>query len=234
MREAHTVSQRADEPRAAGPPVVDRGHVDRPGLLVLDPAGASKHGELPATWREVEDAVHVTWLRLPAVDAAMATAREALSTLTTGGQRIHLLASGEAAPLAELLAFEQPEALRSLMLVDPPARSDNELVDRGTTVVEQALLAYRALPTDQVLARYGVAMHVITYREADRAEHGAPLPLGHPEVVDTVRRTLAEEPSRPERPNDTAAPSRPEPVRGTGPLRGLWARLRGFLRRFTG
>jgi pimeloyl-ACP methyl ester carboxylesterase len=206
------VSQGADEPRTAGPPVVDSGEGNRPGLLVLDPAGASKHGKLPATWREFDDAVHVTWLRLPAVDAALDTAREALSTLTMGGQRIHLVASGEAASLAELLALEHPEALRSLVLVDPPARPGSEFVDRGTTVVEQALLAYRATPADQVLARYGVAMHVVTHREADRAEHGAPLPLGHPEVVDTVRRTLAQEPSRPEHPKSTATLPRPEPA----------------------
>jgi len=193
-KEAAVSRRPQDEPRAEGPAVVDSGEQGRPELLVLDPAGAGKHGEPPASWSELGDAVHVTWLRLPAVDAAVATARQALTGLAADGQRIHLLASGEATPLAELLALERPDALSSVLLVDPQPQQTEDLLDHGTTVVEQALLAHRTAPAEEVLAGHGVAVHVITYRDAERADRGAPLPLGHPEVVEAVRRTLAGQP----------------------------------------
>jgi hypothetical protein len=222
--------------------VVDSGDPSRPGLLVLDPAGAGRHGDPPASWQELDDAAHVTWLRLPAMEAAVATAREKLAELTVDGRRVHLLAAGEAAPLAELLALERPDALCSVLLVDPPAEPSGELVERGTTVVEQALLAHRTTPTGDVLAGHGVALHVVTYLDAERADRGAPLPLGHPDVVEAVRRTLAGEPPVPaEPPTRTEPPVPAKPPRTpTGehtdtdsqtPRRGLLSRLWSRARR---
>jgi hypothetical protein len=166
-------------------------------LLVLDPAGAGKHDEPPASWRALGNLAHVTWLRLPAMDTPVATAREKLAELAASGRRLHLLAAGEAVPLAELLALEHPRSLTSMLLVDSPPEptggpaSDGAAVTDSATVTGQAPPVHGSAPARQELTRHGVAVHVLTYRDAERADRGAPLPLGHPQVVVALRRQLS-------------------------------------------
>ena len=45
----------AEPVRSEGPAVVTAGDPSGPKVIVLDPAGAAKHGELPATWRPLTE-----------------------------------------------------------------------------------------------------------------------------------------------------------------------------------
>ena len=51
--------------RADGPAVVRKGPAGHPAVVVIDPLGDAKHGELPATWRSLAEDVEVVWWRLP-------------------------------------------------------------------------------------------------------------------------------------------------------------------------
>ena len=55
-------------PRTGGPTVVWAGPPDAPAVIVLDPAGVGRHGDLPGTWRPLTEYLQVMWCRLPAAD----------------------------------------------------------------------------------------------------------------------------------------------------------------------
>ncbi|MCO1577096.1 hypothetical protein M8C13_15155 [Crossiella sp. SN42] len=165
--------------RAAGPDLVEHGPEGADVLFVLDPAGLGKHGELPATWRDFARSTHIAWLRLPAAEAAMPRARDVLERLADGGGTIDLLAEGQAAGPAMLLATDHPEQVRSVLLVDPEPCSGEVAAGHGATQLDQALLNLRSVPIEQVLTGHGVRVKVL-----DRGSE--PVPLGHPRVVAEV------------------------------------------------
>lgn len=219
-----------DQVRSEGPAVVREGTDGSPAVLVLDPAGEGRHGRIPASWENLELPVRVTWLRLPAAGAPVELARETFAGLCAAGRRLHVVAGGEACRLAELLVVGQPGSVLSVVLADPV--ENDELVGAGTTVVEQALLDYRTVPAHEELAGRGIHVRIVTSADADRAEQGGPLPLGHPAVVQALREELARQQGPvPER--EPAKPPTPPPPRG-GPrqlLRGLWQRIKALLPR---
>jgi hypothetical protein len=245
------------QPRAEGPAVVREGEPGAAAVLVLDPAGEGRHGRIPASWEELDPAVRVTWLRLPACEAPVEMAREAFDELCADGRRVHLVAGGVACRLAELLAVRQPDSLLSVVLVDPDRadadradadradadradadRAGSGLVDSGATVVEQALLEHRTIPAREELAGHGVIVRVVTDADAERAEQAGSLPLGHPAVVDVLRQVLSGRPDPEPQPAPAIAAADPErPARrrfSSRPLerlRALWQRARAVVAR---
>ncbi len=215
-----------DDPRSDGPGTVDDGHLAGPTVLVLDPAGAGRHGTVPASWAALGSAVHVVWLRLPAVDSPVEAARSALTSAHDDGRAVHLVAAGAGCPFAELITVQRPVTVGSLLLV---ARTDDSLLDRSGTVVDRALLTHRSVPVADVLAGHGITVRVVTCADADRAEHGPPLPLGHPRVVHAVHDAVHDRDGTTE-PTATRSPSRPSHPGSPRSARpsGLWARLRGL------
>lgn len=149
-------------PRAAGPPVVWAGPEFGPALVVIDPSGAAKHEDLPATWHELARTHQVAWCRVPASDS-VEHLEDVLETLAERQARVDIVAGGQACASAVELAGQFAKAVRSVLLVDPPPRVSE--TDRVRVVARSA-----GGPTDRV---------------------EAPLPLGHPEVVAAVAAALA-------------------------------------------
>lgn len=174
-----------DPVRAEGPPLVTTGRPGAPRLVVLDPAGAAKHDDVPATWRPLADDHEILWCRLPVTGAWDACAR----VLAEPGPRTDIIASGPEAGDALRLAGEQQATIRAVLLVDPAtARYD-------TAEADDAWLVRNG---DQVAALRdaGVEVEVIAHSSDDPDDRiPAPLPLGHPRVVEALRKALDELPA---------------------------------------
>ncbi|RZS36531.1 hypothetical protein EV193_107212 [Herbihabitans rhizosphaerae] len=178
-----------DEVRREGPWMVRAGQ--GPGtLVVLDPAGAAKHDELPATWRELTADHTVVWIRLPA-GGSLSEVDDELVTLARDGGTVDLVTSGPEAEAALRFATQHAEAVRSVLLVDPAA--EDTRFERTEADIADALWEKRMRPALKELTEAGVAVRVIAHSHADSEDRvPAPLPLGHPEVVTAVRHALAE------------------------------------------
>lgn len=147
-------------------------------VIVLDPAGEASHGELPATWRPLTEALRIGWVRLPADGAGVAAADAALAGLP--GRSAHLVTSGLGTELALRLAAARASGVRSVFLVDPEP-CDGSLA--GAASVERSAWWEDAdLGVD--LADSGVVVRVF---HSDGLGIAAPAPLGLPQVVDWVR-----------------------------------------------
>jgi len=134
-----------------------------PALVVIDPSGAAKHEDLPATWHELAASHQVAWCRVPASHDAVEDLEDVLETLSELQTRVDIVAGGEACVGAVALAAQFDDAVRSVLLVDPPD---------GMT----------AAPNVRVVARS---------TGGDRDRVAAPLPLGHPDAVSGVVAALA-------------------------------------------
>lgn len=152
--------------RADGPPVVHKGPTGHTTVVVLDPRGDAKHGELPATWRPLAEDVDVVWLRLPTMLRDGRDPRSVVDDLDREGRTLHLVGCGEAALLALSLAKRHESAARSLVLVDPPWPS-----------------------TDVSTARAAVGDIALDVSQVETGP-GAALPIGHPDVVRAVLQAL--------------------------------------------
>ncbi|HEX6356142.1 hypothetical protein [Actinophytocola sp.] len=164
MREFHK-----EGPRAEGAPVVWAGRDDGPALVVVDPSGAAKHNELPPTWDQLASHFQIAWCRIPASERSLEDVEDVLETLTERRASANLVASGEACPAAIAIARQFADIVSSVLLVDP--------VDDDNT---------------GTLADTGIEVRVVArshHGPSDRVE--APMPLGHPEVVDGVVSALA-------------------------------------------
>lgn len=178
-----------DPVRASGPPAVTEGTPDGPIVLVLDPAGAAKHEELPATWREFADRWRIIWCRLPA-DGALTQARDVLDDPPRPGRVVNVVASGPFTDGALWLAERHSDTVRSVLLVDPaadrfisPERGDSE-----TLRWEEQSAGHR-----KTLAEAGIAVEVVAHGTGgDQDRVPAPIPLGHPDVVAAVRKKMEE------------------------------------------
>ncbi|HEY0452548.1 hypothetical protein [Actinophytocola sp.] len=151
-------------PRSEGPPVVWAGPEFGPALVVIDPTGAAKHDDLPATWRELAASHQVAWCRLPASRDSVEDIEDVLETFADRQTRVDVVAGGDACVAAVTLAGQFDDMVRSVLLVDPspdtPRAPNARVVARSQEV-----------PGDRV---------------------PAPLPLGHPDVVAGVVTALAE------------------------------------------
>lgn len=152
-------------PRAAGPRVVWAGPEQGPALVVIDPSGAAKHDDLPATWQPLAEHYQIAWCRVPATIRTIDDIEDALESFADRQSRVDIVAGGLVCEAAVAVADQYRDVVRSVLLVDPGPIS----------------------PTPHV------TVHVIALSHGgpdDRVD--PPLPLGHPTVVDAVTRTLAE------------------------------------------
>lgn len=163
MREFDT-----EGPRGEGVPVVWAGQETGPALVVVDPAGAAKHEDLPATWHQLAEHFQVAWCRTPASDRQLEDVEDVLETLTERRSPANLVASGEACPAAVAIAHQFADIVSAVLLVDP--------VDDDTAVLADTDVEVRVIARSQP-------------GPDDRVE--APLPLGHPQVVEGLVSALA-------------------------------------------
>lgn len=150
--------------RTAGPMVLSEGPVGGTTVLVLDPAGIGKHGELPPTWQPITEVLRVVWCRLP---AAHFDANEVSALLDeVSGTTVHLVTSGRVVTDVLSLAREASESVRSVFLVDPEPDADSLAGPIG-------------------MARAGgIEVRTIAENRDPAEDIGVdPLPLGHPAVV---------------------------------------------------
>ncbi|GAB2978233.1 hypothetical protein [Saccharothrix stipae] len=97
-----------EEPRSGGPSVVWAGPPDAPAVVVLDPAGVGRHGDLPGTWRPLTEHLQVMWCRLPAADEPWHEVDEVLSEFADRAVPVHLVAGAAAgAEVGELIRRHQ-------------------------------------------------------------------------------------------------------------------------------
>lgn len=160
-----------DGPRSGGSPVMWAGQEDGPALVVVDPAGAAKH-DLPPTWHELAEHFQVAWCRTPASARSLEDLEDVLETLSerrVPANVVNLVASGDACPAAIEIAHQFAHIVSSVLLVDPAEDDDTGAL--ADTDIEVRVVA-RSHPGP-----------------SDRVE--APMPLGHPEVVEGVTTALA-------------------------------------------
>jgi hypothetical protein len=158
MREFDT-----EGPRAEGVPVVWTGKETGPALVVVDPTGAAKHEELPATWHQLAEHFQVAWCRTPASNRRLEDVEDVLETLTERNAPVSLVASGEVCPAAVAIAHEFADIVNAVLLVDPAEDDTATLAEDDIDV--RVIARSHPGPTDRV---------------------EAPMPLGHPEVVEGV------------------------------------------------
>ena len=179
----------AELSRSEGPSVVLAGDPSGAKVIVLDPAGAGRHDELPGSWRPLSDQRAIFWCRLPA-GGALTEADDLLGDHGPADPRIAVVASGPFAAEALQLAERHPGAAEHLLLVDPA--SDAFLTSDDAAKANEAWLAEH----DDVVAKLREAGTDV--RLAASSTDGAedrvppPLPLGHPDVVSAVRAALGE------------------------------------------
>ena len=143
------------------------GREDGPALVVVDPAGAARHDELPATWDRLAAHFQVAWCRIPASKRSLEDLEDVFETLAERRAPANLVASGTACESALALARQFGDIVTSVLLVDPP-------------------------DTDETLADSDIEVRVVARSHPgpdDRVE--PPLPLGHPDVVAGLTTALA-------------------------------------------
>jgi len=153
-----------DGPRSDGPAVVWAGLEHGPALVVVDPSGAARHDDVPATWHAVAEHFQVAWCRVPASNRSLEDIEDVLETLADRRSPVTMVAAGNACAPALAIATQFSDLVNTVLLVDPTG-------DEPET----------AVPTQVVARSEGGA--------EDRVE--PPLPLGHPEVVKGVTAALA-------------------------------------------
>jgi hypothetical protein len=168
--------------------VVTAGDPSGPKVIVLDPAGAAKHDELPATWRPLTEKRAVFWCRVPA-GGALSEADDLLGDAGRGDPEIAVVASGPFAAEAVQLVERHPGAARHLLLVDPA--SDAFLTSDDAARANEAWLAEH----DDVVAKLreaGTEVRIVASSSENPDDRmPPPLPLGHPAVVTAVRSALS-------------------------------------------
>jgi len=149
-------------------PVVWAGLEHGPALVVIDPAGAAKHEDLPATWHQLAEHFQVAWCRTPASSHGLEDVEDVLETLTERNAATTLVASGVACTAAVAIARQFADLVTAVLLVDPA--DDNTATLADTDVEVRVIARSHPGPDDRV---------------------DAPMPLGHPEVVEGLVAALA-------------------------------------------
>ncbi|WP_051772126.1 hypothetical protein [Saccharothrix sp. NRRL B-16314] len=85
-----------EQQRTEGPSVVWAGPPDAPAVVVIDPAGVGRHGDLPGTWRPLTEYLQVMWCRLPATEEPWREVDEVLTEFIDRGVPVHLVAGAAA------------------------------------------------------------------------------------------------------------------------------------------
>lgn len=157
------------QPRQSGPGLVTDGRPGAPAILVLDPLGAAKHFDVPASWHPVLAWRQVAWCRTPARDSLI-LAEQRMDALAARHVTVDILTSAPLAELATQLARQWAAAIRSVLVIDTPGGGhwDNRIRDQVDWLVDA-----------------GVVVRTIT-------PPGGSQLLGHPAVVEAVRRTVDE------------------------------------------
>lgn len=155
-------------PRADGAPVVWAGRDEGPALVVVDPSGAAKHDELPATWDRLAEHFQVAWCRVPASEHSLEEVEDVLESLAVRQSPANIVASGAVCPAAMAIARQFSDLVTAVLLVDPVEGNADTLAD--TDIEVRIVARSHGGPTDRV---------------------EAPMPLGHPEVVEGVVSALA-------------------------------------------
>ena len=172
--------------RAEGPAVSHHGRGGDRRVLVLDPAGASKHDELPATWRPLTEHHEIVWVRLPAGDSD--DGDRLLARVAAHDARTDIVTSGPCAEFALDLARRHARAVRSILLVDPAA---GEEPDSAHAVRADELWFDKHRSAIASARANGITVEVIAHSSDDDEDRvPPPLPLGHPRVVEAVREAL--------------------------------------------
>lgn len=175
-------------PRTAGPAIVTEGPVDGSTVLVLDPAGAAKHADIPASWRSLTRDRQVVWCRLPTAEA-LAEAERAMSGLAERHVVVDVLTTGPVAEVAMAFALRHASAVRAVLLVDPAAPDPRYPAEDAE--VADARWAERSWRQVAELDRAGVPVRIIAHSAGgSRDRVPPPLPLGHPDLVEVVRATV--------------------------------------------
>lgn len=164
-------------PRHSGPGLVTDGRTGAPAILVLDPLGAAKHFDVPASWHPLLGQRQVAWCRIPARDSLI-LAQQRMDALAAKHITVDILTSGPLAELAMQLARQWAAAVRSVLLVDPAEPEPRPDGSSGS-----GRWADRVRDHIDWLADAGIVVRTITVGLR------SPL-LGHPAVVDAVRETL--------------------------------------------
>ncbi|HEX7309204.1 hypothetical protein [Lentzea sp.] len=129
---------------------------------MIDPAGEALHDGIPATWRDLTDRLRVVWLRVPAAPGWQSTVD---AVLTKHSDEEHpvldVVSSGPIASDVLDLVRRHEDLVRSVLLVDPEVTVDESFAH---TIVRS-----HKSPDDRI---------------------PPPLPLGHPDVVFNVVKTL--------------------------------------------
>jgi pimeloyl-ACP methyl ester carboxylesterase len=144
---------------------VRKGPATQPAVVVLDPLGDAKHGELPATWRSLAEDVEVIWWRLPTMVRDGRDVGSLIADLAAD-RRLHLVGAGDAALLTLSLAKQYRGSVGSVVLVDPPWPDG----DLG--------------PVLRVLDGAGPEVYQVVTGPDDA------LPIGHPDVLRAVLQAL--------------------------------------------
>lgn len=155
-------------PRSDGPAVVWAGLEHGPALVVVDPSGAARHDDLPATWHAVAEHFQVAWCRVPASVRSLEDIEDVLETLSERRSPVTMVAAGNACAPALAIATQFSDLVDTVLLVDPVGDEQESPV-----------------PTRVVARSEG--------GDRDRVE--PPLPLGHPDVVRGMTEALAERPA---------------------------------------
>jgi hypothetical protein len=175
--------------RSEGPSVVTAGDPAGPKIIVLDPAGAARHDELPATWRPLAERRGIFWCRVPA-GGALTEADDLVGDHGPGDPEIAVVASGPFAADALQLVERHLGAAAHLLLVDPA--SDAFLPSGDAAEANEKWLAEH----DEVVAKVreaGTDVRLIaSSTEGPEDRVPPPLPLGHPDVVAAVRSALGD------------------------------------------
>jgi hypothetical protein len=150
-------------PRSDGPAVVWAGLEHGPALVVVDPSGAARHDDLPATWHAVAENYQVAWCRVPASTRSLEDIEDVLETLSDRRTPVTMVAAGNACAPALVIATQFSDLVEMVLLVDPVGDEPESPVPA------------------QVVARS---------EGGDRDRVEPPLPLGHPDVVRGVTEAM--------------------------------------------
>jgi hypothetical protein len=151
-----------DDVRTEGPVVVRAGPAGGTTVLVFDPAGLGKHGELPPTWEPITETRRVVWCRLPAAGFDPNEVNTLFEEHHEAG--VHVLTSGSAVEDVLSLARSSGSTVRSVFLVDPePGALSGPVAAAQNEGIDVRVIAEERDPAEDIGAE--------------------PLPLGHPAVV---------------------------------------------------
>ena len=157
-------------PRADGAPVVWAGQEEGPALVVVDPTGAAKHDELPPTWDQLAEHFQIAWCRMPASEHSLEEVEDVLETLAERQSSATIVASGEACQAAIAIARQFADMVSAVLLIDPSEDDDTTATLADTDIEVRVVARSHHGPSDRV---------------------EAPMPLGHPEVIDGIVAALA-------------------------------------------